>query len=242
MMPTLVRSGIDVGRAVESIVRLRRATGQGDEEMNRDVEPVLLFLEEMVGPTVKRAEAARLLGISHTALDSWVAKGDIPVVLTPSGRREVPLSQVVDLLEQLGDRANDGPHALAKIIRDRRRQAAAIPEGDFLPASRRKPRTHKVPELHALAYHRLVARRLDDKLVSDARKRLRRWEETGRIDQRWADAWERILAMPAERIAQVVTADSERGRALRQTSPFAGALSEHERQRVIQAVEERVAR
>jgi hypothetical protein len=241
-MPIVGSSRVDVSRAVESIVRLRRATGHGDEETNRDVEPVLSFLEEMVGSTVKRAEAARLLGISHTALDSWVAKGDIPAVLTPSGRREIPLSQVVDLLEQLGERPNDRPHALAKIIRDRRREAAAIPEGEFLPPRRGRPRTHKVPELHALAYHRLVARRLDGKLVNDARKRLRRWEQTGRIDQRWADTWERILAMPAERIAQAITADSERSRALRQTSPFAGALNEHERQRVVQAVEERVAR
>jgi excisionase family DNA binding protein len=234
-------SGIDTRRAVESILRLRRVTRLGDEETNRDVEPVLSYLEEIVGSTVKRAEAARLLGISHTALDRWVEKGDIPAVLTPSGRREIPLSQVVDLLEQLGEQANDRPLALAKIIRDRRRDAAAIPEDEFLPPRLHAPRTHKVAELHALAYHRLVARRLDRKLVDDARKRLTRWEQTGRIDPRWAEGWERILAMPAARIAQAITADSERGRALRQTSPFAGALNEQERQRVVRAVEERAA-
>jgi hypothetical protein len=232
---------IDTRRAVDSIVRLRRTTRHSDEETRRDVEPVLSYLEEIVGPTLNRAEAARLLGISHTALDRWIEKGDIAAVLTPSGRREVPLSQVVDLLEQLEERRHDGPHALAGIMRARRREAAAIPDEDFLPPRRRRPRTHKTPELHALAYHRLVARRLDDSLVNDARKRLGQWKRSGRIDPGWAEAWERILAMPPARIARTISADSERGRALRQTSPFAGALNEHERRRVVRAVEERAA-
>lgn len=236
----MTRGTTDTGRAIENIVRLRRASRHANEETNRDVEPALTYLEEMVGPTVSRAETARLLGISHTALDRWIHKGDIPAVLTPSGRREIPLSQVVDLLERQ-DEEPDEPFALAKIIRDRRREAAAIPEDEFLPPRRLRPRTHKVPDLHALAYHRLVARRLDPQLVSDARKRLQRWEQSGRIDPRWADQWERILAMPRARIAKAIAADTERGRALRQSSPFAGALNEHERQRIARAVEERAA-
>ena len=233
------KSSVDTRRAVESIVRLRRANRRSGEEMHRDVEPALSYLEEIVGPTLSRAETARLLGISHTALDRWVEKGDIPALVTPSGRREIALSQVVDLLERLEERADEGPLALSRIIRDRRRDAAAIPENEFLAPRRQRPRTHRVPELHALAYHRLVARRLDHQLVSDARKRLQRWEQSGRIDPRWADAWKRVLAMPLARVAQAISSDSERGRALRQTSPFAGALNEHERQRVARAVEER---
>jgi hypothetical protein len=80
-----------------------------------------------------------------------------------------------------------------------------------------------VPGLHALAYHRVVANRLDEMLVRDARRRLERWEKEGRIDPRWAREWEQILA-------------------LRQSSPFAGSLTEHERRRIVQAVEQHAAR
>jgi hypothetical protein len=99
-----------------------------------------------------------------------------------------------------------------------------------------------VPGLHALAYHRVVANRLDEMLVRDARRRLERWEKEGRIDPRWAREWEQILALPLPRVAKAITSDSERGRALRQSSPFAGSLTEHERRRIVQAVEQHAAR
>jgi hypothetical protein len=232
----------DIRGAVESIVRLRRASRRSDGEVHRDIEATLSYLERIAGPTLSRAETARLLGISHTALDRWVEKGDIPAVVTPSGRREIPLAQVVDLLETIGGRADEGPLALSRVIRDRRRQAAAISESDFLPTRRPRPRTHRVPDLHALAYHRVVAQRLDDVVVRDAQKRLQRWKRDGRIDSRWAEEWEQILALPLPRIAKAISSNSERGRALRQSSPFAGSLNEHERRRIAQAVEERVAR
>jgi len=232
----------DIRGAVESIVRLRRASRHSDGELHRDIEATLSYLERIAGPTLSRAETARLLGISHTALDRWVEKGDIPAVVTPSGRREIPLAQVVDLLERIQGRADEGSLALSRVIRDRRRQAAAISESDFLPTRRPRPRTHRVADLHALAYHRVVAQRLDDVVVRDAQKRLQRWKRDGRIDSRWAEEWEQILALPLPRIAKAISSNSERGRALRQSSPFAGSLNEHERRRIAQAVEERVAR
>jgi hypothetical protein len=126
-------------RAVENIIRLRRAGRQVDAETQRDIEPVLSYLEDLVGPTVSRAETARLLRISHTALDRWIRKGDIAAVMTPSGRQEIPLAQVVDLLEGLEENAGDRQLALATVIRERRREAAAIPEDEFLPPRRRAP-------------------------------------------------------------------------------------------------------
>jgi hypothetical protein len=104
-----------------------------------------------------------------------------------------------------------------------------------------RPGTHRKAELQGLAYHRLVARRLDEQLVDDASRRLRRWREEGRIHPRWADEWERILALPLPRIARAIGADSERGVELRQSSPFAGALTQQERRRVLRAVEERAS-
>lgn len=232
----------NVKEALESIVRLRRAADEVDDHVRAEIEPVLAYLEEAVGPTIPRAEAARLLGVSQTALDRWITKGEIAAVVTPRGRREVPSSQLVDLVDQLNRGGDDGkPVTLASVIRARRHQAEQIDSAEFLPRRRRqaKPRKHRSAELQALAYHRLVARRLDERLVNDARKRLRRWRASGRIHPRWAEEWEAALAMPPNRIAKLISSDTERARQLRQSSPFAGALNEQERRRVLTAVEDR---
>lgn len=226
--------------ALDNILRLRRLRRHVDNESRDDVDSVLSYLEETVGPTLGRAVTARMLGISHTALDRWIAKGDISTVLTPTGRREVPLPEVIDLLESLAeDEAASG--SVADVIRERRLEAEAIPEDTFLTPKRRRPRTHRVADLQALAYHRLVAQKLDEAILADARRRLDRWERDDRIDPRWAERWREILDMSTNQVAKAITVDSENGRALRQSSPFAGSLNHHERQRVARAVEERVA-
>jgi hypothetical protein len=238
-LDSMPQNPLDRKRVIESIVRLRRAERTSDEQARRDIEPVIAFLEDVAGPTVNRAEAARLLGISYPALDRWVAKGDIAAVVTPSGRKEIPLTQLVDLMAGLDSHRGEGRLALASLIRERRRKAAEIEEEEFLPPRRRQPRTHKTPELYALAYHRLVAKRLDEDLVNQARRRLARWDRGGRIHPRWREEWERVLAMPIPRIARLISSDSNRARELRQSSPFAGVLNEQERRRVLSAVEDR---
>ena len=42
-------------------------------------------------------------------------------------------------------------------------------------------------------------------------------------------------------IAKAISADTPRARELRQTSPFAGALNEHERKLLVEAVERRAS-
>jgi len=234
---------LETSRLIESVVRLRRAERAAGDAVRSEIEPVLSHLEEAVGPTVSRAQAARLLGVSQTALDRWIDKRDIPAVVTPNGRREIPLSQLVDLLDEVERQDERGRLALASVIHDRRRRAESIDAEEILPARRRRigTRDHRPAELRSLAYHRVVARRLDEGIVNDARKRLRRWREDGRIDPRWADEWERILAMPPPSIAKLMSSDSERARALRQSSPFAGVLTEQERRRLLEAIEERTS-
>jgi hypothetical protein len=127
---------------------------------------------------------------------------------------------------------------LAALLRERRQAAAeAIDIDRLLPP--RRGRSHRAAELHALAYHRLVAERLDERLVEQARRRVARWKASGRIHPRWAERWERVLALPLPRLAKTISADTPPARELRQTSPFVGALNEHERRQLVEAVERR---
>lgn len=228
-------------RTIRNIVRLRRLQQAADPNLGAELASVRQFLEELVGSTVAPAEAARLLGVSQPGLKRWIDKGDVPTVLTPQGRREVPLSELIGLLDQVEDLRSEGvARPLTAAIRERHRHAAeAIDLDRLLP--RRRARTHRMPEMQSLAYHRAVAERLDEGIVDEARRRLRNWRRDELIDRRWADEWERILSLPLPRIAKAISADSKPARELRQTSPFAGVLTEQERQRLFRAVEERMA-
>jgi hypothetical protein len=226
---------------IEHILRLRRAERSAQREVRADIAEAREFIERTVGSTVRAATAARLLGVSQTGLNRWLDKGEIASVLTPEGRREIPLAELVDLLEEV-ERLNvtGTSRPLAAVLRERRRAAEEAVEIERL-LPRRSRRTHRAADVHALAYHRLVAERLDDRLAEQARRRLARWRATGRIHPQWAEEWEHVLALPLSRIAKAIAADTPRARELRQTSPFAGALNEHERRQLVQAVERRAS-
>ncbi|MGI8622338.1 MAG: hypothetical protein ACR2NB_02370 [Solirubrobacteraceae bacterium] len=232
-------TGTEKERLINDIVRLRRAERLSPS--GEDIATVRGNLERMVGPTVRRAMAARLLGVSQTALDRWIAQGDIPAVVTPTAGREVPVSALVELIQALedGPRATDDGHALASLLRRRRADAARLdPEKILLPRPRRgRERGHSRAELRGLAYHRAVAQRLDRGIVDDALGRLRRWRSEDKIDHRYAEQWEQILSQPLPQVAELITADSQRGRDLRQSSPFAGTLNEQERRRILEMID-----
>jgi predicted transcriptional regulator len=227
--------------AIEAILSLRRAERAGNPQTREDIASAREFLEQRVGLTVRPADAARLLGVSRPALKKWIDKREISTVVTPKGRREVPLAELLDLLEEVAEHRRDGSaRPLSAVIRERtRRSTETIDIDRILP--RKRPRGHHAAELHALAYHRVVAERLSDEMLDDARRRLRRWETSGRIDPRWAAEWARVLVLPRSRVAKAISADTPRARELRQTSPFAGVLSEQERRRLVQLVEERAS-
>jgi excisionase family DNA binding protein len=231
----------DTRDTVQNILQLRRAAHDADPRLQAEIMPVADFLEEIAGPTVRPAEAARLLGVSQPALNRWLDNGEISALTTPRGRREIPLSELLELLEEIQRAREEGVgRPLARVIRERRRRAdEAVDLDRLLP--RRKQRTHRTAELQALAYHRLIAERLDDRIVDEARRRLNRWRRAGRIHPHWFDEWERILARSLPEIKRAISADTDRARELRQTSPFAGALTEQERRRLVKAVQERVS-
>ncbi|MEX2211020.1 MAG: helix-turn-helix domain-containing protein [Gaiellaceae bacterium] len=229
----------DLDEAVENILRLKRAERLADRRSRDDIACAREFLERGAGPSIRPADAARLLDVSKPTLAEWLERGEIAAVLTPKGSREIPLREVVALLEEVRRARCEGSRRpLGRVIRDRRRRSEETVDLDRLIPRRR--RTHRTAELHSLAYHRLVAERLDGDLVAEARRRLANWQRTGRIDVRWVSAWEAVLDRPVAGVARAIGADTARGRALRQTSPFAGVLTEQERRRLSRAVEERM--
>jgi hypothetical protein len=234
-------AGTDKERLVDDLLRLRRA--ERLSPAHDDLATVRANLERMVGPTVTRAMAARLLNVSQTALDRWAATGDVPVVIARSGHRETPLYALVELIEAVRERRLANPedrHPLGSVLRERRSQADLLRTSTLLSTADRRRRGgdgHRPAELRGLAYHRAVAQRLDGEIVRDARRRLARWRTQGRISPRYAQQWEEILGGTPTRIARLIGRDTPHMRDLRQSSPFAGTLSEPERRRVLAAVD-----
>ena len=100
-------------------------------------------LEDMVGPSVSRALAARVLGVSRAALDARISRGDVPVLLTREGRREVPLRALVELANDV-ECMPPQPGAKSQLgaVLDRQRQDAEhIPIDELLPARYLRDRT-----------------------------------------------------------------------------------------------------
>ncbi len=199
-------------------------------------------LERMAGPTVTRAVAARLLGVSQTALDRWIMTGDVATVVTPAGRRELPLRALVELVEAVRERrlANpDDRHPLGSVLRARRSEAQRLDPSTLLEHHERDDDdTHRRATLLSLAYHRAVAQRLNTSIVSDTQDRLTRWQSQARIDPRYARRWQKILTKPPEEIARTIGKDTARMRDLRQSSPFAGTLSEPLRRRALAVMDQ----
>ncbi len=225
---------------VKDVIALRAA--ERNSPAAEDVAMVRANLERLIGPTVTRAMAARLLNISQTALDRWIDSGDVPVVMTRSGRRELPLHAVVDLAESVTERRRRGAsHPLASELNESRARAQRLDLRKILPRRSRSggaENGHGRADLLSLVYHRAVAQRLDDQIVQEARHRLLRWRADQRIDPRYAASWEKILSRPTAQIARLISRDDRETRDLRQNSPFAGVLSEPERERIFEAVGE----
>jgi hypothetical protein len=216
----------------ENIVRLRRVGRRLSSD--RDIAAVRVALERELGETVSRRLAARVLGVSHTALDRWIRRGDLPVVYSPKGRMEVPVPALLDLHETVEAQHAEGPrrYVLAPTMA-RQREAARCLHIDDLDGER-KQGGHDRARSRSLAYHRAVARGLRRPMVQEAQHVLFRWEEQGRIDRRYADRWEELLERPVPEIRRALVDESQEGDDLRQNSPFAGLLSEPERRRIVE--------
>jgi hypothetical protein len=212
---------------LENIVRLRRIARElpGD----RDVAAVRLSQERELGEAVSRRLAARVLGVSHTALERWIDAGDLPVLYSSAGRIEVPVAALLDLLEAVqSDRAEGALRFPLTPTMKRQRDAAGrmrVRGG----STANLPSGHDRASARGLAFHRAIAARLRKPMVLEARHVLFRWQEQGRIDPRYAARWEDVLSLPLKEMRKALVEESSSGDDLRQNSPFAGMLSEPER-------------
>jgi hypothetical protein len=222
-------------RLFENIVRLRRAAREMPS--SRDIAAVRAALEDELGPTVSRRLAAGVLGVSPTALARWIKAGDIPTVYTPSGRDEIPLPALLELYDgvererAIGRRTR---HVLEPTMTEARSRAERITRADVVGDDSGEMHGHRRVELRSLAYHRALARRLRRPMIDQARHVIWKWRGQGKIDGAYADQWEDLLAQPLPEIQRVLGADTQVARDLRQSSPFAGMLSEPERRKILQ--------
>jgi hypothetical protein len=222
---------------MDDVIRLRQAERLPDAAGY--VRPVRRRLESRLAPTLSRSLAARLLGVSQPALDRWVKAGRIPTVVTPRGRREVPRQFVIELresIDELSRRRVRRPLAAALAARRAAAEGLELPPLGGGPPDSPRPHGHETAERRARALHALVAERLDEAMLEEAREEVERLAAAGQLHERYAQRWRNVLARSPAEVAVAMVADTQKGRDLRQNSPFAGVLNEQERRRVIERV------
>lgn len=103
---------------------------------------------------------------------------------------------------------------------------------------------HRRNEDRSLRLHRAVAEKLrrDPAVLAKARTRVRSWQADGSVHSRYADAWDRVLSLSPEEIFERLVDPGERMCALRQSSPFAGALTPQERWQILREAREAESR
>ena len=96
---------------------------------------------------------------------------------------------------------------------------------------------HSRLDERSLALHQVIAEKVlaDPALRDKARDNLRRWQQIEDSPKPALAEWEQILSGPSEQIVQFLTERSERATRLRQSSPFAGILSEPERKAIYES-------
>jgi hypothetical protein len=96
---------------------------------------------------------------------------------------------------------------------------------------------HRTAERRSLAYHRAIASRLVEPGVLElARQRVEQWHTTGAVSAYYVEAWQTLLARPLSEIASMLVDESQAMTALRQVSPFAGALDPRRRWEIWRSV------
>lgn len=93
---------------------------------------------------------------------------------------------------------------------------------------------HRLAELRSIALHRAVCDliRGDPTVIESARARVERWRAAGTLHADYARLWMEALSLPLDDLCALLVADTERARAMRQCTPFAGTIAPRERWRI----------
>jgi len=102
--------------------------------------------------------------------------------------------------------------------------------------SQAAPTGHRTAELRSIAMHRLIAERLNDEILDQARQRLDWLACNNHIHPSWEAQWRELIDLPCSQIKALLVEDSQHMRDMRQSTPFVGVLSEEERWRIIREV------
>jgi len=95
-------------------------------------------------------------------------------------------------------------------------------------------------ERRSLAISTAVAAKLRENpgsVLAKARENIEKMRSIGPSEQRWVDVWESLVALGAGHVEALLTSTDEFARDLRQSSPFAGVLTEVERHEVLKGLQ-----
>jgi hypothetical protein len=126
-----------------------------------------------------------------------------------------------------------------KRLRERRRAAGFRTETRWVPTqSAPYAGAHRIAEARSLAMHAAIARKIDrdQSLLEIPRRNIERWRaRAGEPLPSWLIEWHDLLELSWPEVAALITEPTENAARLRQSSPFAGVLSESERERIYEA-------
>ncbi|HBL31256.1 MAG TPA: hypothetical protein DD490_30890 [Acidobacteria bacterium] len=102
---------------------------------------------------------------------------------------------------------------------------------------------HRLAEERSIAYHGAIAERLgaQPEILDNARRRVEGWLASREGQRFYARKWAEILAADVATVAAFLVDRSELAIELRQSSPFAGALSPQERWKIWRETRDRLA-
>lgn len=100
---------------------------------------------------------------------------------------------------------------------------------------------HRLAEERSIAYHALVGERLvvDAAILARARARVEQWAKDQSMHPRWVEGWRRWLALSTDELKEALIERSDEANALRQVTPFAGAIDARTRWRLWREVRDR---
>ena len=91
--------------------------------------------------------------------------------------------------------------------------------------------SHRQLEARSLAMHAVIARKIerDPSLIRIAVRNVERWSAKWDVPPPWLEEWREILDQPWQYVTAIITEPSENAARLRQSTPFAGILTNRER-------------